>query len=193
MKKQITVIVIGIVALALISLFAFCFFGKEQVSTDEIDYYRALSGEIQGKVAMERFGEPVGCPYDLPTLEELKPYSDYRFDHTEYRQSIFMSFSYCLILSYGEEDYEAKKAWLADIYPTATEENARTFATFEMDGFRFRAIEGGPYPNYMMFVGFCDEKQEIAILYYEDDELDTVRSIQTTLKEETGWETIANP
>ncbi len=185
-KRTIIMIAIAVAVFAFFGVVGYALFGSNKNSTDEISYYRELSlGE--GNVI---------CAFDLPTLDELGPYETQRFDHTAYRKSIFVSYSYSLILGYNEGEYAEKKTWLMDAYPTldigAMEDKKGPAVQFEMDGFDFRAIEGKEYPKHMMFIGTCDETQEIAIIYYSDTDLDCIsRAIVELLTEETGWKNLA--
>lgn len=163
--------------------------GTTRKHTDDLDYYRAVAGEIDGHTALPVLGQrmEVSCPFELPVLAELEEKADCRFDYTVYRVSIFESHTYILIADYDHGYSEAFSA-LEDGYAWKQEEIFGVAKEFEMDGFRFRAVEGENYPHQMLFVGASDETGEIAYIYFYDQDLDNVsRGIEQLLKEDSGW------
>lgn len=174
--------------------FVYVLFGTNEKSTQDIAYYRAVSGQTDGAemipVFVDEFDIP--CPYDLPLLEELEPYVNYRFDYTAIRESVFESHAYTLIVSYDAYEYSEKTDELMTefvSYEGVIPGNGEEIQTqFEMDGFKFRAIDGGYYPKQMMFIGLSDTGSEIAVIYFFDDDLDYIEpSLSEFLKEYTGW------
>ena len=165
-------------------------------STDELSYYRALSGESDGADMMPVLGDEfdMPCPYALPLLAELEPYRDIRFDYTAKGGFIFQSHAYVLIAEYDETTYTVQKAALEEKYTFCTEESPgvadgdMTEFSYTMDEFDIHAVEGGDYPKEMLFVGFSDTKQEVAIVYFYDQDLDYIDDpLGKFIEENTGW------
>ncbi len=189
-------------AVVCVGLVGYVLFSTSEKSTDNIGYYQALSGELEGTDMIPVLGEEFDlyCPYDLPWLSELEPYEDYRFDYTAIRRSIFQSHAYTLIVSYDAEIYQHKKAALLQDYSYLTDtfsgggEVENHSPEFDLDGFHFRAVrEDRDHADVqnMFFVGFSDEHNEIVFLYYHDQDLDYIDcSLPAFISEETGWENV---
>lgn len=200
MKQKIMIVASAIVIV--LGLFWAVFIGmilfyNNEENTDDINYYKAISGEIEGEKTLRLFGDvyDVPCDMDLPQMDELMPYASYRFDHTVKEYSMFCAYSYSLIVKYEVQDYAEKKAWLRNMYPTQEGEipgdEISLEAEFELDGFSFRLIDGGYCPKSMMFTGVCDAKQEIAIIYFYDGDLDYISpSMPEFLTQDTGWKNV---
>ncbi len=198
-KKRNGCLIVFIVFIALIALLLWLAVCPHTKRSIDIDLYRALSGEISGPNALDLnlHLEGVPCPYDLPQLGELEPYEDYRYQYTLMYQAIFAWDAHCLIVSYDEAQYAVQKAALEDRYLFHDAETIQAYdgdmPWYEdtADGFQFRVVQGGYYPKEMFFLGFGDEKQEIAIVYFYDIDLDYVDDpLAEFLKENTGWERI---
>lgn len=169
-------------------------------STGDLSYYRALSGESGGADMMPVFGDEfdMPCPYELPLLAELEPYRDIRFDYTAKRAFIFQSHAYVLIAEYDENTYAVQRAELEQKYTYCTEQSQgisdgdMTEFAYTMDEFEIRAVEGGHYPKEMLFIGFSDTKQEVAIIYFYDQDLDYIDDpLGKFIEENTGWGRVA--
>ena len=202
MSKRAKIILISVaVALAIFLVFAFsdAVFGSDTKTTDELSYYRVLSGETEGTNMMPVFGTEynIPCPYDLPLLSELEPYQDIRFNYTAKRESFFQSHAYILIASYDNEAYEFQKAALSGKYTFCTQQS-QGFAdglmpgyTYQMDDFTFRAVEGGQYPKEMLLIATSDTRQEIAVIYFYNQDLDYIDDpLGKFIENMTGWEQI---
>ncbi len=170
------------------------FFVTAMKETDDISYYRALSGEIEGECALEVLGGGyVYCPYDLPTLSEMGGYQDYRFQYTAKQEGVFRGDAYTLIFRYGEMEYLSVKEQLQLRYIVKTdgiegEDETTVPPRFQMNGLSFQAIDGGDYPKEMFFIGTSDKRKEISIVYYYNQDLDSVpQSLAEFLQEESGW------
>ena len=171
----------------------------ERRHSDDIAYYQALSGEIDGptNIGYSENGRNVSCPYDLPLLSELEPCEEYRFRHDDCTTIVATDFTYILIVSYDEENYQSRKTALDTQYTYRTElipgleEDDRITPEFEMDGFYFRAVDqvGVSYPKEMLFVGTSDETQEIAYIYCDNYDLDCISdSMEAHVKDVSRWE-----
>lgn len=193
MKKLFKIIslVLVFVFLAFVGLILFIMFGSNTYETADIAYYQAISGEIDGPNSLAILGEQIDipdCPYELPFLNELEPFENYRFNYTARRVSIFESHAYILIAEYSDAEYAARKTELDSRYIWRTDEDRGVSCQFILDGFRFRTVEGGRYPKEMLFIGTSDESGEIAYIYFWDPDLDDVSpSVEDFLTDETGW------
>lgn len=171
--------------------------------TDDVTYYRVLSGEQEGSDMMPVFGEEFDmyCPFDLPQLKELEPYKDYRFDYTAKAEAFFQSHAYILIVSYDDETYLHRKAQLEQDYTYLTDtfegkdESGGHQPQFDLDGFHFRAVKSEEWDyaevKYMFFIGTSNSRNEIAYIYYYDQDLDYIASdLPSFVVEETGWKRV---
>lgn len=186
---------VGVVILGFFGLITYILFGVTVKETRDISYYQALSGETAGEAALPiLFDSYVNCPYDLPTLGELEPYEDCRFHHMAKRYSIFRSDSYILIVGFGAEEYTAQKAALEEKYTFCTAQSegfsdgTMPGYQYTMDGFTLRAVEGGRYPSEILLIGYSDARQEIAVVYFYDQDLDYIDDpLGKFVENETGW------
>ena len=181
----------------------FLLFHSETRQSDDIAYYQALSGEIDGptNIGYTENGRNVECGYDLPLLSELEPCEGYRFVHDDYTNIVATDYTYILIVSYDEENYQARKAALDTDYTYRTEmiealeEGQQVSPVFEMDGFSFRAVEQkwAEYPKQMLFVGTSDERRELAYIYCDNYDLDCIdESMEKHLKDVSSWAEIVS-
>lgn len=194
MKKASVICIVGLVLLVVLVLFTL--FGVGSRTTRDISYYQALTGEVEGEAALWIYpcGSHVECPYDLPRLSELGDYQNLRFVHNAKRIGVFSHHSYVLVAEYEGREYEAQKRAMEERYTWCTEENEAflegdmTEFQYTMDDFLIRAVDGGWYPHEMLFVGCSDSRQEIAIVYYYDQDLDYIDdSLGKFIDENTGW------
>jgi len=181
-----------LVPVLLMGLFFSFVFGSDTKGTEDIAYYQALTGELDGPNSINLLGDQVNipCPYDLPKISELGNFVDYRFRYQAYRVSLFQADSHILIAEYEPEEYAEAKAGLD--YAWRTEgikgETEDFPPVFSLNGFEFRAVEGGYYPKEMFFVGTCDETEEIAYIYFYDQDLDFISpDMAEFLIKESGW------
>lgn len=180
----------------LIGLPLYLLLGTNTKYRSDISYYRALSGETDGRNAVRIFG-PYGdnyCPYDLPMLSELGDYEDVRFSYKAKRMSVFQYHAYTLIVEYDENTYAEQRSALEERYTYCTassqgfDSGDMTEYEHTMDGFEIHAIEGGYYPKEMMYIGYSDDRNEIAIIYYYNQDLDFVDDpMGKFIVENTGW------
>ena len=183
-----------LVAVVIVGLPLFLLFRGDVKVTEDISYYQALSGEIEGPNSLPILGEQVDiyCPYEMPKLSALEPYEELRFAYQARRVIVFQSHSYILHLRYDAAGYEAQMAafeeaydWESELIPGETEGVAPDFA---LDGYRFRCVEGGYYPKEMLCIGTREEDHEIVILYFYYQDLDFVGpDMAAFLRDETCW------
>ena len=154
-------------------------------SSDEIDRYAALTESSQ---------KP------LPKLDELGAFQDVQFKYYRKNMLIFFTDAYTLRLSYDDANYLREKEKLLQnyVYQTETVSDREGYDKkpfFELDPYSFRMLslteyrDDLLYPKQMVFVGFSDETREIAIVYYDDFDMDYIdTSFPEFLKQECGWE-----
>lgn len=204
-KKMLLIcgIILSLVMIACVGAVIHVLFGTDTYQSDDIAYYQALTGEIEGEDMYPIFaGEfDMPCPFELPALSEVEPCASYRFNYTAKRMSIFQSHAYVLVASYDAEHYRQRVDALEDRYEYLTDaffgggtaEDPQP--EFELDGFRFRAVQEAGKDRadvkYIFLVGTSDERQEIAYVYYHDQDLDYIdTTMGEFLEEETGWKTV---
>ena len=186
--------VVLLVAVINVGLLFFLLFGGNVKVTEDISYYQALSGEVEGPNSLPILGEQVDiyCPYEMPKLSALEPCEEMHFLYQARRVIVFQSHSYILRLRYDAAGYDAQMAafeeayeWESELIPGETEGVAPDFA---LDGYRFRCVEGGYYPKEMLCIGTKEEDHEIVILYFHDQDLDFVGpDMAAFIRDETCW------
>ena len=187
--KGIKLLAFGVVLFYVLGI-VYILFGFNTKTTEDISYYRALSGETDEPDTMPLLSEAVDvpCPYDLPLLSELEPCLGYRFNYTAKRESLFQSHAYILVVCYDAEAYALRKAAAEEMYTYLENIDSDTPGEYRMSGFTIRAVEGGSYPHEMFFVATSDTRQEIAYIYFDDQDLNAIdRPLGKFLAEETGW------
>lgn len=111
--------------------------------------------------------------------------------------AFFDTYAYTMICQYSESDYLSQKAFLSETYVFQTEPPSvpeySIPAEYEKDGYLFRFLSFDEelyrldFPKYMTILGFNDETCEIVYLYFDDDDLDFIRSWDEFLSDECGW------
>ena len=193
MKKGTKFWITAALVVALVAGSSYIAVGTTRKSTDNTDYYRAVAGEIEGHTALPVLGQrmEVSCPFDLPVLAELEAEAVCRFDYTVYRVGIFENHAYILIAAY-DTGYTAAASALDGAYNWMEEETVGITPEFQLDGFRFRTVEGENYPHEMLFVGNSDDTGEIAYIYFYDQDLDIVpQGAAALLRDCSGWNKVA--
>ncbi len=145
---------------------------------------------------VEKYNEVLESVDVLPALDEIGNYEDLYFKHYHDRMLFFVSDAYTLKVSYDVQNYNKEKELLSEkfVYQTDTlryNENEKE-PHFQYDGFEFNVLDVNKYdlmyPKKLVLVGFSDQKQEIAYVYYYDFDLDVIdTSFGEFLKEECGW------
>ena len=161
MKKAVpilkkVILVLFLLSLCVAGLCAYAMFGSNTADTDDISYYRALTGEIDGASLTPILGQSAYKTFlDLPALTELESYIDYRFNFTVRRYGLFRSHSAILVVIYSDEGYTEEKMKLSQKYTYLSEKIwgggvvCDHSPVFSMDNFGFHAIEVAPdnYPK----------------------------------------------
>ena len=190
-----------IVAIVLLSVgfFLYVLFGFSTKSTDDISFYMALCEETDGETCLPILGKrlELDCPYNLPKQDYLDLCTDYRFDYTAKRVSVFESHAYTLICKFSDDTYTNEKSNLDYKYKYLNKDILGIYGysetEFELNGFSFRTIMGGNYPKDMLFIGCSDNTNEIAYIYFHDFDLDSLpSSITDFIKKETGWKNVVS-
>ena len=107
-----------------------------------------------------------------------------------------------MILEYSADHYALQKSMLEQKYAYCAAASScveagidvsRDGIIYKMGDFDLRAVEGDNYPKEMLFIGTSDTRQEIAIVYFYDPDLDHVSTpIGKFLDEYTGWSKVEN-
>ena len=183
-----------LMAVIIVGLPLFLLFRGDVKVTEDISYYQALSGEIEGPNSLPILGEQIDvyCPYEMPKLSELEPYEELQFAYQARRVIVFQSHSYILRLSYDAAGYETQMQAFEDAYDWRTEliagETEGVSPCFELDGYQFQCVQGGYYPKEILCIGTREEEHEIVILYFFDQDLDFVSpDMAGFLLDETCW------
>lgn len=114
--------------------------------------------------------------------------------------SIFTWTSDVLICGYSDKTYQEHLSWLEDHYVIQQEQVSAHEYILEprvsVDGYDFRMLSFEEteyqldYPKYMVFIATNDETQEIVWLYYEDPDIDYIRSLEEHILNDCGWKHI---
>ena len=134
----------------------------------------------------------------LPMIENLGSYTDIEFRHYQKNMFIFSSDAYTLKVTYDAENYQNEKENFLKKYVYEKDKLSdyggdNKDPDFEMDTYSFKMLSYDnyklqAYPHEMVFVGVSDERQEIAIVYYSDSDLDFIdSSFPEFLISECGW------
>ena len=148
---------------------------------------------------INRYIEVTKCIPALPKMEDLGSYSDIKFKYYRKNMLMFFSDAYTLKASYDNENYQKEKDKFLQNYVYQTEPlhddgGFEKEPSFEMDSYSFQMLsyenyELQSYPHDMVFIGFSDEKNKIAIVSYFDSVLDHIDgSFSEFLEAECGWE-----
>ena len=143
----------------------------------------------------------------MPKTEEMGEFEKLDYYHfVEINTLLFISDVHTIICQYGEEEYEAQKAYIEENYVFETEdyrdysrENEEHYfsPTAEIDGFTFRYLDSSNYeyfyyPKYMVFIGTNDQTHEIAYIDFYDIDLDYLPSLDEFITGDCGWEHVSN-
>ncbi len=111
-----------------------------------------------------------------------------------YSDSSFFSLeSETLILKYDENDFIKAKSEITQNYHFFTEEdfNGDILPEFEYEKFDFSICKSDKnFPQVIYFIGFNDETDEIAFVWFNNLELDRVSDIELLLSIDCGWKYI---
>ena len=197
MRKRGCIVCMAAVIGIMVALFSLAswFFGTDIYESEDIAYYQGICGELDAPDSLQIWAENVGmpgCDYALPTLEMLEPYENTRFHYQVRDAALFQAHAFVLIVEYSEQEYKMQKEAIENTYFWRTEgiegETENVLPEFNLDGFDFRSVSGGYYPNEMFLLGTCDEAWEIAYIYFYDGDLDYVNpDMAGFLRDETGW------
>ena len=128
---------------------------------------------------IEKYGDALESVDALPALYELGNFDDVYFKYYCDRTLFFVSDAYTLKVSYDTQNYNREKELLSQnfVYQTDTLkyfDNAKE-PHFQHNGFDFNVLDVNEYdlmyPKKLVFVGFSDEKQEIAYVSKETEVL----------------------
>lgn len=140
----------------------------------------------------------------LPELSQLTDAVDIEYFNAV-DNNLFASEANYLICSYAPEEYEAQKAELDTEYTFQTEpvtlrgDNCQPAA--EIDGYVFRMLSvtayselgevlAKGYPKRVILIGCSDQNKEILYMVFENDDLDSISSLEELLQDECGWKYI---
>lgn len=148
---------------------------------------------------INRYIEVTEYKVALPKIDDLGKYSDIEFKYYRKNMLMFFSDAYILKVSYDAGDYQKEKDKFLQnyVYEIETLSDYGGYdkeASFEMDTYSFKMLsyknyELQSYPHDMVFIGFSDEKNEIAIVHYFNSDLDYIdSSFPEFLEKECGWE-----
>lgn len=180
MKKAIKIILIVILVIAIIfgGLFIWDLFGF-RIST-KAKYYEEIAS---------------GSEY-LPTADSLPEHKSVEYKYYQKNMLIFMSQSYTMIVEYDEETYKSQKDVAHLPFENINEfissyedeeEIVTNKETIELDGFSFKMYSEF-FPKYIYFIGFNDETNQIAYIYFEDSDLDVIdEPYSTFIRTYCGW------
>ena len=107
----------------------------------------------------------------------------------------FISQIYTLKTSYNSENYLLEKQKILNKYtfrnkvPVLNTEEKSKKTEFEIDTFNFKLLNIINYPKEIIFIGFSDEKKQIAYIYFFDTDLDYIpETFEEFLIYECDWE-----
>ena len=143
---------------------------------------------VLGKMEMlSRYENEVAVWHEkLPERTEIgEPEKIEYYDYFSSVVGIFTCDTDTLICQYDAEQYAAQKALLEEKYVFQTEEG-----TAEVGKYIFRIVEGEHYPKEILFVATNEHTREIVYMFFYDDDLDDIESLQDFLYDDCGWKYI---
>lgn len=135
----------------------------------------------------------------MPDIAALGETEEIRYHYFFDQWGVFFdSNCYMLFCRYTEEEYARQTDRIGAEYVFQTEPlTAHGYAvdpTVTMDGYEFRFLSFNDYklvyPKYMMLIATNEENHEVVYLWYEDDDLDYIESIEEHFLESFGWKYI---
>lgn len=150
-----------------------------------------------GEEAMENYRRAAAIHEVFPEPEELGQPETVEYHYFEGHGSIFTWGSKTLICGYSAEDYQEQLSWLEDYYVFQEEpvtSHGYTLAPEATVGeYEFRLLSFGEesyqldYPQCLFFVGTNADAGEIVFLYYGDQDLDYIESLEKHILGYCGW------
>lgn len=181
-KKNLLIIFITIASAAIYFLLVFNYF----IYDVDVSYNKKYYTELTERVEV------------LPKINELGDYKDIHFKYYYKRVLFWLSKAYTLRVAYDDVNYEEVKKEILDRYEFQTEKfvdydnnEKEPQVTIDSYNFNFLSLKEyklQAYPKELIFVGFSDEKKEIAYVYFYDFDLDRLdESFEEFLRNECGW------
>lgn len=133
----------------------------------------------------------------MPSLDELGEYESLDFYYYHKTMFVFHSDAYTLKVTYDEGEFETEKEKVLNNYsyrrkiPLREEKELKKDPEFHIDTFEFKLLstpESDAYPKELTFIGISEETNEIAYVYYYDQDLDYIdTTFEEFLKNECGY------
>jgi hypothetical protein len=143
----------------------------------------------------------LSCPQQvMPALGDLPPYEKiyYQYRRTTIFPLLFYAQTMLLVVTYNEETYQIETSKIHNYHyldeavfsiGTVGASKDNVFyklpePEFQINSFNFRVLEANQtndflYPHYMGIIAASDEKNSIAYLYYDDQDLDYISKDKT--------------
>lgn len=155
--------------------------------------------ELTGDAALEQYENVADTVPEFPAASALGQPENVEYYHFF---NVFGTFfdSDCdiLICGYAESEYPRQKEML-EVRHTfrlepATAHGASVEPGITLDGYEFRMLEykdeNPGYPKRMVYVATNDAAGEIIYLYYTDDDIDWIESMEKHIQDYFGWKYI---
>lgn len=163
MKKTIKVLccLLGFsLFLMLVIFLIYLILPKNNTSTsDDISVYNDLVSEVTF----------------LPRTDELNNFKELEFKYT-HDDSLFPSKSYILKAEYSENDYISEKDFVQNEFHFDEKHSSEIY----VENYVFRVLDieryNLQYPKYLALIGYSDNEQKIAYIYFECQDLDLIDS-----------------
>lgn len=185
MKKAGAVVIIVVPTVLLVMLVAGFFVHKALGNYEKVSYDISLYTQLAEE-------EDV-----LPKAEELGRYKDLNFKHFHKNMFIYASDAYILKVKYNNDEYKTEKQRVLNNYLFQSQipinyDEAEKAAEFKIESFDFKILSIDEYnlcyPKKLVFVGVSDKTNEIAYVFYNDEELDYIGTgFEEFFKENCGW------
>lgn len=133
----------------------------------------------------------------LPYVSEMGNYSEIKYKHINRDYFVFESNAYTITVTYSSIDYERQKELLKKQF--VFQENFNEFdsdryrrTSFDVDNYDFNIVSfdeyGMLYPCEILFIGFNDVENSIAVIFYFDQDLDYIsESFEEFLFYDCAW------
>lgn len=133
----------------------------------------------------------------LPTIESLPEHRDVKYKYFKDYMGVWESEAYTMIVEYDDETYNNQKNVVCEPFEALTDwtdfdENdypivKKVTSGIELNGFSFK-MYSTDYPHKIFFIGANDDANQIAYIYFEDHDLDSISEPYSDFIDKScGW------
>jgi hypothetical protein len=145
------------------------------------------------KYGAEEYDRGVEKDSVMPRTNQFTDSEEIFTKHFHWDALVFLSDTYILIAKFNEDNYNSRKEALLssggfETEPIKEPDYGDIATSFELDGFNFGYLLLSEYPKKMYFIGYKDETRQIAYVWFDDPDLDSIETEFDQFLREYGWE-----